>query len=335
MLVRHFGKERIRNFCRNTIGTTWSRWTFCWITSRRYWTRKDAESYHANGNNQSKDQPRRDIALSLDLDGAGKSEIDSGVGFLDHMLTLFARQARVDLTLRCAGDTRVDDHHSVEDIGIALGGGAKNGARGEKRGIVRYGSMLLRDGRDARALRALDLSGRGYLRYTANIPSQKVGAFDTELIQEFFPRPDPHGGRHAAHQAARRRKHDHIIEAMFKAFGRAPARRRRHRRGVCKTKSPPQRACCDMNAIVDYGVGNLFSLKSSLSMIGAEAMVTGSAEDLRAAEKIILPGVGAFEDAANKLRATGLDAVVTEQAQAGKPLLGICTRHARCSLIAA
>ncbi|NLI52962.1 MAG: imidazole glycerol phosphate synthase subunit HisH [Clostridiales bacterium] len=79
-----------------------------------------------------------------------------------------------------------------------------------------------------------------------------------------------------------------------------------------------------MIAIVDYGVGNLFSLKSSLSMIGAEAMVTGSAEDLRAAKKIILPGVGAFEDAANKLRATGLDAIVTEQAQAGKPLLGIC-----------
>lgn len=160
-----------------------------------------------------------DIALSLNLDGAGKGDIDSGVGFLDHMLTLFAKQARVDLTLRCAGDTCVDDHHSVEDIGIALGEALK-AALGDKRGIVRYGSSQLPMD-ETLVLLALDLSGRGYLRYTASIPTQKVGSFDTELIQEFFLALTRTAGVTLHIKQLDGENSHHIIEAMFKAFGRA------------------------------------------------------------------------------------------------------------------
>ena len=125
-----------------------------------------------------------DISLTLNLDGTGRSEIHSGVGFMDHMLTLFAKHGRFDLTLTCCGDTQVDDHHSVEDIGIALGQ-AFTQALGEKRGIVRYGSCILPMD-EALILTAVDLSGRTYLGYQLKIPTERVGDFDTELVEEFF-----------------------------------------------------------------------------------------------------------------------------------------------------
>ena len=125
-----------------------------------------------------------EIALKLDLDGSGKSEIDSGVGFLDHMLTLFARHGRFDLSLSCKGDTWVDDHHSVEDVGIALGQAFAK-ALGDKRGIARYGSCILPMD-ESLILTAVDLSGRAYLGYDLRVPTQRVGTFDTELTEEFF-----------------------------------------------------------------------------------------------------------------------------------------------------
>lgn len=125
-----------------------------------------------------------DIELTLNLDGTGKSEINSGCGFLDHMLTLFAKHGRFDLTLTCKGDTEVDDHHTVEDIGIALGT-AFSEALSDKRGIIRYGNMILPMD-EALVLSAVDISGRSYLGYDLRIPSQKVGNFDTELVEEFW-----------------------------------------------------------------------------------------------------------------------------------------------------
>ena len=125
-----------------------------------------------------------DITLSLNLDGTGASEINSGCGFLDHMLTLFAKHGRFDLTLSCKGDVEVDDHHTVEDIGIALGEAFKI-ALGDKRGIVRYGSMILPMD-ESLILSAVDLSGRSYLGYDVSIPAEKVGSFDTELGEEFW-----------------------------------------------------------------------------------------------------------------------------------------------------
>lgn len=160
-----------------------------------------------------------DVSLSLNLDGTGKSEIKSGVGFLDHMLTLFARHARMDLALTCAGDTNVDDHHSVEDIAIALGE-ALNDALGDKRGIVRYGSELLPMD-EALVLCAIDLSGRSCLRYSANIPSLKIGSFDTELVQEFFTALTRTAGITLHIKQLDGENSHHIVEAMFKALGRA------------------------------------------------------------------------------------------------------------------
>ena len=160
-----------------------------------------------------------DISLSLNLDGTGKSEIKSGVGFLDHMLTLFARHARMDLALTCVGDTNVDDHHSVEDIAIALGETLKD-ALDDKRGIVRYGSELLPMD-EALVLCAIDLSGRSCLRYSANIPSQKIGSFDAELVQEFFTALTRTAGITLHIKQLDGENSHHIVEAMFKALGRA------------------------------------------------------------------------------------------------------------------
>ena len=160
-----------------------------------------------------------DVRLMLSLDGAGRAQIDTGVGFLDHMLTLFAAHGRFDLTVRCAGDTQVDDHHSVEDVGIALGDAVAQ-ALGEKRGIRRYGSMLLPMD-EALVLCAVDLSGRSCLRMQAAFPSQKIGAFDTELVEEFFTAFARRAGATLHLRQLDGTNSHHIAEAMFKAFGRA------------------------------------------------------------------------------------------------------------------
>ena len=124
------------------------------------------------------------IRLELNLDGSGKSDIDSGCGFLDHMLTLFAKHGRFDIDVKCLGDTQVDDHHSVEDIGICLGMAFAE-ALGDMGGIVRYGHTILPMD-EALILTAVDISGRCHLGYGLDIPTQKIGAFDTELVQEFW-----------------------------------------------------------------------------------------------------------------------------------------------------
>ncbi|MCR4719550.1 MAG: imidazoleglycerol-phosphate dehydratase HisB [Firmicutes bacterium] len=159
-----------------------------------------------------------DISLELNLDGTGKSSIDTGCGFLNHMLTLFAKHGRFDIVLTCKGDTDVDDHHTVEDIGIALGC-AFDEALGEKRGIVRYGNTILPMD-EALILSAVDFSGRSYLAYGLEIPTQKVGTFDTELVQEFwlgFVR----NSKCTLHikQLAGTNSH-HIIEGAFKSVAR-------------------------------------------------------------------------------------------------------------------
>lgn len=160
-----------------------------------------------------------DIRLSLNLDGRGESRIDTGCGFLDHMLTLFARHGRFDLTVRCAGDTNVDFHHTVEDIGIVLGEAFAR-ALGDKKGITRYGSALLPMD-EALILCAVDLSGRCTLRYSVSIPAPKVGDFDTELGEEFFLA----FARSAAATVHIRQldgaNSHHILEASFKALARA------------------------------------------------------------------------------------------------------------------
>ena len=159
------------------------------------------------------------ITLKLNLDGTGKSQIDTGVGFLDHMLTLFAAHGKFDLTVICNGDTGVDDHHSVEDIGICLGQ-AFQAALGDKRGITRYGSFLLPMD-EALILSAVDISGRSCLSYGLDIPTEKIGTFDTELVEEFFlgfTRNCPMSLH--LRQLSGTNSH-HIVEGAFKSLGRA------------------------------------------------------------------------------------------------------------------
>ncbi|MGM9550188.1 MAG: imidazoleglycerol-phosphate dehydratase HisB [Faecousia sp.] len=160
-----------------------------------------------------------DIQLKLYLDGTGKSSIDTGCGFLNHMLTLFAAHGKFDLTVKCAGDTDVDDHHSVEDIGICLGAAFRE-ALGDKRGIARYGSFLLPMD-EALILCAADISGRSCLCFELSIPTEKIGTFDTELVEEFFlafTRNCPMSLH--IRQLAGKNAH-HIVEGAFKSVARA------------------------------------------------------------------------------------------------------------------
>ena len=160
-----------------------------------------------------------DICLTIDLDGSGVSHVDTGCGFLNHMLTLFAKHGRFDLDVTCHGDTDVDDHHTVEDIGIALGDAFAQ-ALGEKRGIVRYGDITLPMD-EALILSAIDLSGRSYLGYEVDIPAAKVGTFDTELCEEFW-RAFVRKAEITLHirQLAGTNSH-HIIEGIFKSVARS------------------------------------------------------------------------------------------------------------------
>ena len=160
-----------------------------------------------------------DIHLFLDLDGSGKSRVDTGCGFLNHMLTLFASHGRFDLEVSCVGDTDVDDHHTVEDVGIALGDAFRQ-ALGDKRGIHRYGDTILPMD-EALILTAVDFSGRCFLGYQMQLPTQKVGTFDTELGEEFW-----YGFVHRAECAlhiqmlAGKNSH-HILEGAFKSAARS------------------------------------------------------------------------------------------------------------------
>ncbi len=160
-----------------------------------------------------------DIRLALNLDGKGECSISTGVGFLDHMLTLFARHGRFDLCVECKGDTNVDDHHSVEDIGIALGQAFKE-AVGDKRGIRRYGDITLPMD-EALILVALDVSGRGMLCYSADFRTEKIGTFDTELVEEFFVAFAGNAGITLHIKQLDGRNSHHIAEGMFKACARA------------------------------------------------------------------------------------------------------------------
>ena len=159
-----------------------------------------------------------DIRLSLDLDGSGTGEIDTGVGFLDHMLTLFARHARFDLYVKAKGDVYVDDHHTVEDVGIVLGQAFAE-AIGDKKGIVRYGDCILPMD-EALILCAVDISGRDYLGYSLEIPTEKVGTFDTELNEEFWLGFTRNAGVTLHLQQLAGKNSHHIIEGAFKAAAR-------------------------------------------------------------------------------------------------------------------
>ena len=160
-----------------------------------------------------------DIYLKLTLDGDGVSEIDTGCGFLNHMLTLFARHGNFDLIVNCKGDIDVDYHHTAEDIGICLGEALKN-ALGDMKGIMRYASTILPMD-ESLILSAVDISGRSFLAYTADIPTEKVGDFDTELVREFFEAFVRKAGITLHIKQLDGYNSHHIIEGMFKSVARS------------------------------------------------------------------------------------------------------------------
>ena len=169
----------------------------------------------------ARDTKETQITLALDLDGTGKAEIATGCGFLDHMLTLFARHGDFDLAVTCHGDTEVDYHHSVEDIGICLGR-AFTQALGDKRGIARYGDRCLPMD-EALILSAVDISGRGMLVYDLHIPTEKVGSFDTQLAKEFFIAFATRAGITLHLRQLSGENSHHIIEGAFKSVAHSLA----------------------------------------------------------------------------------------------------------------
>ena len=160
-----------------------------------------------------------DIAVEINLDGNGTYKNETGVGFFDHMLDQLARHALIDITTRCSGDLHIDDHHTVEDVGIALGQALAQ-ALGDKRGIRRYGECSLPMD-DAQVRCALDLSGRPFLVWNVTLPTQKIGTFDTELVREFFQAFATHGGITLHLDQVHGINSHHIAEAAFKAVARA------------------------------------------------------------------------------------------------------------------
>lgn len=160
-----------------------------------------------------------DIVLSINIDGSGKGEINTGVGFLDHMLTLFTKHGLFDLCVNASGDLNVDAHHTVEDIGIVLGQALKE-ALGEKKSIKRYGASYVPMD-EALAMVALDLSGRSFLVFEARFTNDRVGDMETELVEEFFRAVAFNAGMNLHIKVFHGSNNHHIIEAIFKAFGRA------------------------------------------------------------------------------------------------------------------
>lgn len=160
-----------------------------------------------------------DVYIKLNIDGKGNSDIDSGCGFLDHMLTLFSRHARFDLEVKCIGDTEVDYHHTVEDIGIALGCALKK-CLGDMAGINRYGNFILPMD-ESLILTAVDISGRTSLYYNMEIPTEKIGNFDTELIEEFFVAFVRNADITLHIKKLDGTNSHHIVEGAFKSFARS------------------------------------------------------------------------------------------------------------------
>lgn len=160
-----------------------------------------------------------DIMVKLDIDGGGNSLIDSGVGFLDHMLTLFSKHGLLDLEIKAQGDLQVDAHHTVEDIGIVLGQAIKQ-ALGDKRSIKRYGNSYVPMD-EALAMVSVDLGGRPYLVFNVRYTNERVGDMETELVEEFFRAVSVNAGMNLHINVMYGSNNHHIVEAVFKAFGRA------------------------------------------------------------------------------------------------------------------
>ena len=268
-----------------------------------------------------------EIRVTLGLDGNGSGERETGVGFLDHMLDLFARHGRLDLEVHASGDLHTGAHHTVEDVGICIGQ-ALDRALGNRAGIARYGEATVPMD-EARASCAIDISGRGLCVFEGSLPPGAIGNFDHELAEEFCravamqrqadAAPDDRDG----HERASRDRSDvqgaGTSVAVRRRSGSERGRGAEHQGHACMR---PQTA--PLIAVVDYGMGNRRSVEKALEHVGARARVSRDPETLLEADGLIVPGVGAFPVAMRNLHELGLVALLRERVAQATPLLGIC-----------
>ena len=260
------------------------------------------------------------IRLSLNVDGEGKRQISTGIGFFDHMLDLFARHGLFDISLEAKGDLHVDAHHTMEDVGIALGE-AFTAAVGDKAGICRYSTQFVPMD-EALVFVSADFSGRAYLKYDVVCPDTTVGTIPVQLFEEFF-RAFAVNAKITLHIVTLYGDNTHhMIEAVFKAAGRAL--RFALEKDARSNRYPVHQGSAVMIAIADYGMGNLRSVQKAFEYLGFEAAVTDDRRVIRDASHVVLPGVGAFADAVAHLNRSGLGDAVAAGARSGKPFLGIC-----------
>ena len=242
------------------------------------------------------------IQLSLTIEGRGRYEVSTGIGFFDHMLELFAHHGGFDLKLKANGDLHVDQHHTVEDVGIVLGQ-AFDKALGSKRGILRAGYFLMPMD-ETMGMAAVDFCGRTAAVVDTKVTTRMVGDLQSELVDDFFE-GFARGAKANVHaRVLYGRSSHHKIEALFKAFARAL-------RAACwrdpknETSSALHQGSALMIAIVDYGAGNLCSVRKAFDWLGEENSITSDPEEVSRASKIVLPGVGHFASTAS-LRRLGL-----------------------------
>ena len=256
-----------------------------------------------------------DVSVFLNVDGSGATEISTGIGFFDHMLELLAKHALLDLSLHCQGDLPVDEHHTVEDTGLALGIALAQ-AIGDKRGIERYGFVLPMD--EALAEVALDLSGRPCLVFTGSFRREHVGELPTELVPHFFE-SFAQSLRCGLHMTIRRGKNEHHkIEALFKGLGRCLRQAFRgcpHERGVPFDKGGP------VIGLLHYNAGNRASVARALDRLEIRAQTVETSEEIAACDGLIFPGAGAAQSAMRDLYSRGL---VDALRDFRKPFLGLC-----------
>ncbi len=258
------------------------------------------------------------IAMKIDLDGKGKYQVRTGIRFLDHMLELFARHGAFNLTIDAKGDLDVDQHHTVEDLGIALGE-AVSAALGTRRGINRAGYFVMPMD-ETLAVAAIDLSGRPHAVVDLKVKTARVGDLQTELVHDFFE-GFAIGARANVHvKVLYGRSSHHHVEAVFKAFARAL-------RVACSKdkrlgESAPEHQGPVVIALIDYRAGNLTSVRKAFAALGADLYTPASPAELGEAAAIVVPGVGHF-GATRALGPDWMEAILARVGE-GRPLLGIC-----------
>ncbi len=266
------------------------------------------------------------IAIELDLDGTGATTVSTGLPFFDHMLSQLGRHGSIDLHIEATGDLHVDAHHTVEDVGIVLGGCLAD-ALGDKAGVRRFASIVLPLD-EALIQVALDLSGRPYLAYgldfAPDTPGLGTPPFDPQLAEEFWRAVRHRGQPHPA--CAPARGQEHAPHARGELQGRRPVpARRRAGRGSRRALDQGQPVTSGPRiAVLDYGIGNLRSAEKALQHVGAAARLVTDPAEAAAADALVLPGVGAFGACADALRESGLEEPARQAVAAGVPFFGVC-----------